>query len=225
MTGPVTKSGRTMGCLVWLMAPWLAMGAGCAAGQRCLDAPCTASDEAQHSFREDAEEPTSISGWEARQMAHTEALAMAAGRALRIPPQDADDPASQRPPRASEPHHGVGEHPGAQPVQVRPSQPSPAREPPPVAGPVMESQTYRRRPRRVRRASCRSCGTARHQGSLRCQRICRHTGAICLAASKICLLARQLGDQPALEACRRAEARCEDARSIAKQTCPPCQGN
>lgn len=51
---------------------------------------------------------------------------------------------------------------------------------------------------------------------------CRFTRAICEAASRICDIARYLGDQEAQGRCSRAQQDCAEARRSTRQSCPGC---
>jgi hypothetical protein len=51
---------------------------------------------------------------------------------------------------------------------------------------------------------------------------CRYARAICQAASRICDLARYLGDQDALDRCGRARQDCAEARRATRGGCPGC---
>jgi hypothetical protein len=55
-----------------------------------------------------------------------------------------------------------------------------------------------------------------------CRRACNHVRAICYAARRICQIARRLREYRALLTCRRATARCTDARRAARRRCRTC---
>ncbi|MFH2010123.1 MAG: hypothetical protein ABI333_26230 [bacterium] len=56
-----------------------------------------------------------------------------------------------------------------------------------------------------------------------CRRACNHVRAICYAARRICRIASQLREYRALQTCKRATARCEDAQRAAARKCPACR--
>jgi hypothetical protein len=51
---------------------------------------------------------------------------------------------------------------------------------------------------------------------------CRYTRAICEAASRICDIARYLGDEEAKGRCSRARQDCAEARRSTRDSCPAC---
>jgi len=55
-----------------------------------------------------------------------------------------------------------------------------------------------------------------------CRRACNHVRAICYAARRICRIASHLRDYRALQTCKRATARCADAKRAARRKCPSC---
>lgn len=55
-----------------------------------------------------------------------------------------------------------------------------------------------------------------------CRRACNHVRAICYAARRICQIARHLREYRALVTCKRATARCADARRAARRRCRSC---
>lgn len=55
-----------------------------------------------------------------------------------------------------------------------------------------------------------------------CRRACNHVRAICYAARRICRIANRLRETRALIICKRATARCADARRTARRRCNAC---
>ena len=51
---------------------------------------------------------------------------------------------------------------------------------------------------------------------------CRYTRAICAAATRICDIARYLGDEDARGRCGRAQQDCSEARRVTRDNCPGC---
>ncbi len=59
-------------------------------------------------------------------------------------------------------------------------------------------------------------------GSPLCRRACNHVRAICYAARRICQIARRLRDYRSQLTCKRATARCADARRATRRRCRSC---
>ncbi|MDY0005128.1 MAG: hypothetical protein RBU30_27765 [Polyangia bacterium] len=201
---------RALALAIW--APVIACAlAGCAAAPR-HGSPAYG----QHQAESELAEPRTIEEWEASQRWHSGALADLAGVGQRVHESE-----SRRPGRRLR-HLAADDRPDSE--GQAPSTPSGRdwRRPAPGTTPGPEPASPSQPAPSARAERLGSRDQAKKESSLRCQRICRHVQAICLAGSRICRIAGSLGEASAREACTRGEARCAEARGLAGRLCPSC---